>query len=1203
MTLQPTPLNRLSVIAGKKGLTDLHIPTITEDAQDVIGMQGRIRLQKDEKIHNSQWMDKQRNNLLAYEYLCHIGEAKEWIEDCLQDEIDPIIKLEESMRNGIVLAKLADWFAPGIVRKIFQDTKLQFRHSDNINYFFEALKVARLPQIFWFELTDLYEKKNIPKVIYCIHALSHLLSRRNLAPNIKNLLGQLQFTNEELSATQRHLDMSGIAMPNFMNVGSSLRKELNEQNDEEEYTINVPDLIIEEEEGEFSDSEQSQSSSTEERDLTERYWSDKANQDKLRVCQSIARTFLARKEFNRAHDLRHSTEFVSLISQLQAYIRGKQAQRKFAYLKSVYASQTNFAVKLQSICRGHLKKLEHKRTMDHYNTNIEKVVKVQNFVKTKLVENAYRKLTTDTNPTVSTVKSFIHLLDDSDLDFDRELALEDLRHQVIENIKDNNSLDAYINSLDIQIALFLKNAITIDEVLKHNGAFKKKKEQQRMIHEIAVNNQQLNPFSLAGIDKESRQRLELFQQLIYLLQTEPKYLARLLSMTNRQDLGDYSSHKLIESTVLSLFGYATNTREEYLLINLCKYCIAEEMKDVESTLEFMRGNYTFMKLVVQTNRGAKEREFFRTLLSPLVNEVVQNDFLDLETDPVSIYHKAINDEESRTGMPSNRPHAVTTQEALADAEVRDTFVVHLRNLREITEKFFAAVTLTVDTVPYGIRVVARELRLILEENFANEPHERIIRIIGNFIYYRYLNPAIVAPEQYDVIDAVISPMQRKNLAEVSKMLQHISSGSVFEDAHDIFLAPLNEYVADAGQRFGEWFLALTDVEDPESYFGMHALTDQTNMHKPIVYLSPNELFHLHYTLQHNLDTLEPEGAGILHDIVGEIGPSLYRPEIELPESMVCLTLTNRCDNIPMDPTARLQQLLVDTKRLVVYVIKIQTGRNLAHIFQNPITPENETAWNELKAKEFAEDKEDYAIISKRRHLQLGQSEPPLDLQTISFFQLKSIANRLVVHLERCKVIANNNAYQDVITMIAQDITGKNTRRMQRDREMARMKLTLSHLQEKRDYLLDQGNSYEGYLNSCMTAMATKKGKKQKFIFPFTRQYFHMRGLQKLGLVPKFGSYKYTAKQLHERKVLLELMDIPKRHYDRIPIILSMDQAGIITIEGSYSGWPMSSVQVDMRYEELLQTQFEGVQTVTVLDGMAKVNVNLLIYLINKKFYA
>ncbi|KAG1124154.1 hypothetical protein G6F42_009887 [Rhizopus arrhizus] len=535
MALQPTPLNRLSVMAGKKGLTDLHIPTITEDAQDVVGMQGRIRLQKDDKIQNSQWMDKQRNNLLAYEYLCHIGEAKEWIEDCLQDEIDPIIKLEESMRNGIVLAKLADWFAPGIVRKIFQDTKLQFRHSDNINYFFEALKVARLPQIFWFELTDLYEKKNIPKVIYCIHALSLL--------------------DEELSATQRHLDMSGITMPNFMNVGSSLRRELNELEDED-YITNVPDLIIEEEEEEeyLSDSEQSQSSieSATEEEKFERYWSDKGNQDRLRVCQSIARTFIARKEFNQVHELHHSNEFVSLMTQLQAYIKGNLARNRLAHLKASYASRSTFAVQLQSACRGYLSRIQYKRTMDHYKANIEKVIKVQSFVKNKLVENAYRKLTTDSNPTINTVKSFIHLLDDSDLDFDRELALEDLRQQVIENIKDNNNLDAHINSLDIQIALFLKNAITIDEVLKHSGAFKKKKEQQRMISEIAVNNQHSNPFSLAGIDKESRQRLELYQQLIYLLQTEPKYLARLLSMTNRQDLGDYSSHKLIESTVLSL---------------------------------------------------------------------------------------------------------------------------------------------------------------------------------------------------------------------------------------------------------------------------------------------------------------------------------------------------------------------------------------------------------------------------------------------------------------------------------------------------------------------------------------------------------------------------------------------------------------------------------------------------------------------------
>lgn len=97
-----------------------------------------------------------------------------------------------------------------------------------------------------------------------------------------------------------------------------------------------------------------------------------------------------------------------------------------------------------------------------------------------------------------------------------------------------------------------------------------------------------------------------------------------------------------------------------------KQCISEELQHVESPQEFMRGNYTFMKLVVQTNRGAKERQFFRELFGDLIKQVVNNDFLDLELDLVNIYHKSINDEESRTGMPSTRPHAVTAQDVSSD---------------------------------------------------------------------------------------------------------------------------------------------------------------------------------------------------------------------------------------------------------------------------------------------------------------------------------------------------------------------------------------------------------------------------------------------------------------------------------------------------------------------------------------------------------
>lgn len=103
-------------------------------------------------------------------------------------------------------------------------------------------------------MTDLYDKKNIPKVIYCIHALSHLLAKKGLAPHIKNLLGKLTFTgkyiflaqrllengltklilvDEQLDKTNESLEAAAVPMPAFGNIQKALEKELDEPSDEE----------------------------------------------------------------------------------------------------------------------------------------------------------------------------------------------------------------------------------------------------------------------------------------------------------------------------------------------------------------------------------------------------------------------------------------------------------------------------------------------------------------------------------------------------------------------------------------------------------------------------------------------------------------------------------------------------------------------------------------------------------------------------------------------------------------------------------------------------------------------------------------------------------------------------------------------------------------------------------------------------------
>jgi len=163
---------------------ELIVPGVT-DAGDVAGIPGRLRLSKDKardaptsplpssRLTRGLWADVQRHLLQAYEYLCHVGEAQQWIEGCLGEELGfGVVEMEERLRNGVVLARLVRVFqGESAVRRIYDAPKLDFRHSDNINHFFRFVRDVGLPEGFIFELTDLYEKKNFPKVIYCIHAL------------------------------------------------------------------------------------------------------------------------------------------------------------------------------------------------------------------------------------------------------------------------------------------------------------------------------------------------------------------------------------------------------------------------------------------------------------------------------------------------------------------------------------------------------------------------------------------------------------------------------------------------------------------------------------------------------------------------------------------------------------------------------------------------------------------------------------------------------------------------------------------------------------------------------------------------------------------------------------------------------------------------------------------------------------------------
>lgn len=1036
-------------------------------------------------------MDKQRQFLQAYEYLCHIGEAKEWIEDIIHTPLPPIVQLEEALRNGVTLAELVQALHPTQSMRIFRHSKLQFRHSDNIALFFRFLADVELPELFRFELIDLYEKKNIPKVIYCIHALSWLLYRKGIVDfRIGNLVGQLEFEHHELEEMQKGLDKSGISMPSFSGMGASfgaepepepieleedrIARELGENKtaivefqaqlraamirmglgqtmqglwDAEHKMIDLQSIIrgawarqiaeyrlsmqifatnlqsvargaiarsqqrsreqswkgregdivllqslvrsrksrittqnlrvqVRMEEScirhiqaairgafqrhkideQHSETMHSQSSILELqaaiRGASRRKYIDEQSlqikrseqnvfllqsairgtllrqkyQEEQRQLQRASQTVVALQTWARATMTRcsiarqiHELQSLNgLWRALQAASRGASSRRRFQETKRHLQGHRDSIIALQGMVRGRALRQAHDRTkhllsgatseiidlqsttrgclsrrrieadlqalhshssqisdlqssvrgwslrqsqlqfhkelrtnepaitllqalsrammlrskvgtllgeledvepiiaelqaairgravreqftqkQKFFKANMEKVVKVQSFMRAKIQGEAYKSLTSGSNPPVGTVKGFVHLLNDSDFEFDEEVEFERLRKTVVQHVRQNELADQYITQLDIKIALLVKNKITLDEVVKHQKHYGG--AAGRLLTNTEISSK--DPFDLKALNKHSRRKLEHYQELFFILQTQPQYLARLFRRIREQATAEKECERT-KHLMMGLFGYAQKRREEYYLIKLITRSINEEIDQCQSVQDYLRGNFFWAKLFGAYIKSPRDRKFMRDMLGPIIKEnIIENPELDLESDPMQIYLSAIEDEQLRTGQRSRRSPDIPREEAIRDEETKRTFIANLQDLRDIADQFFASLEEQLPKMPFGVRYIAQQMFNCLVDRFPHEEKLHVLQIVGHWVWKAYLQPALTEPEKYGSIDRGLAPEHKRNIGQVVKVLGQVAIGRLF-GTENVFLQPLNSYVGESIERLGE----------------------------------------------------------------------------------------------------------------------------------------------------------------------------------------------------------------------------------------------------------------------------------------------------------------------------------------------------------------------------------------------------------------
>ncbi|KAL5259979.1 hypothetical protein ACHWQZ_G010183 [Mnemiopsis leidyi] len=856
-------------------------------------------------------------------------------------------------------------------------------------------------------------------------------------------------------------------------------------------------------------------------------------------------------------------ENVDKVVRLQSIARMSLARKRYRDRLKFLHENEEAALRIQCLWRGYLVRKELQERKDYLNKNMRHIIRIQAWVRGYQIRKNYLQLTQD-KPSVQVLYKFLYLLDQSAVDHAEEAELRKHKASIVKEIRHNQQLEKEINEMDIKIGLLVKNRLTLQDVVTASKKLKKAKG-----GEMVPKNRGLKELS-----KESREMLESYQHLFYLLQTNPKYLAKLL-FTMPQN----NCTKFMESVVLTIYNYGTNSREECLLLRLFENALKEEVqRKVDKVQDISTGSPTVIKIVVGYYRGTQgNQNSLKSLLGPLIEQVMEDSDLNMNIHPLEVYKAWISKTEMETGEPSKLPYDVTPEQALKHKEVTDEIENTIKKLVKIIKSFQEKIIGTVDQMPYGIRYMAMCLRKNLKEKFPDSSEEEILKAVGNLLYYRYMNPVITAPDSFEVIDLAagsnMNNVQRRNLGSIAKILQHAASFKIF-DSDARYLASLNSFIKTAYIKFMEFFDAASTITDIDEHFNMDEFSDVTMLNKPMIFISPNEISSTHQLLLDHQKQVTDSDDDPMNEVLAALGPV---PEDEAmlgdKSTEFGLVLTNKWE-LNMSDESNIQALFSKTKYLIVDLLKIQRGETFTAILHSAANTQQQELYKAIHSRRLAAENEKSSEEEKNSKMAL------FDPNDTTIEKLKEHILKNLQILEQHKLVTPTEDYQEILTSIAKDICNQRKYRQRRKQDLKKIGETVERMNKKKKYYSEAVTYYQEYVQSCVSNLSkggkTKKGDRRK-------------------------TAKYSAQKLYEKGVLVEIEKVPVSSFKAVTIEFSTtDEVGTFEVSGKLSGFNIDKINVV--FENLLQLQYEGVSTLKFEDSGVVVNVNLLIFLLNKKFY-
>ena len=559
---------------------------------------------------------------------------------------------------------------------------------------------------------------------------------------------------------------------------------------------------------------------------------------------------------------------------------------------------------------------------------------------------------------------------------------------------------------------------------------------------------------------------------------------------------------LLQTVMFTIYGNQYESREEHLLLTMFQSVLTWQFDNTPEYSSLLRANTPVSRMMTTYTRRGPGQSYLKEVLRDKINSLIELKDVDLEINPLKVYERMVTQIEEDTGsVPHYLPRGVTAEQAAENAQVQAIIAPRLTMLMEIATSFLDTIIEGLNETPYGIRWICKQIRSLSKRKYPDAQDQTICTLIGGFFFLRFINPAIVTPRSYMLIENTPADHPRRTLTLIAKMLQNLANKPSY--AKEPYMAKLQPFIQQNKDRVNKFMLDLCEVQD---FYESLEMDNYVALSKKDLELSIslNEVYSTHSLLEKHIRELTKGESSHLNLLLQELGPA----PAQLPRKdnrAISLPLFSKWETAIDDLTAALDITQEEVYFMEAKATFVQIMRSL---------PSNSSV--------------------TKRPLRLDRvAEAAATLKNDAVMVRKGIRSmELLNQLQELGIMDKAEHYGPLRDEVEQELVHLGSLKEKVLEETKKLDEVFRTIRDHNNYLVGQLETYKSYLHNVRSQSEGKQRKQQK---------------QQV-----LGPYKFTHQQL-EKEGVIQKSNVPNNRRANIYFNFTSPLPGTFVISLHYKG--------------------------------------------------